>query len=71
MADAEVPTRSVTVAGVGRAAGAPDVLRIQCGAEAEASSAEEALDRCSAGLTRMRDVLTAAGVATDDLVSSG
>jgi uncharacterized protein len=71
VADAEVPSRSVTVAGVGRAAGVPDVLRLQCGAEAEASSAEEALDRCSAGLTRMRDVLTAAGVATDDLVSSG
>jgi uncharacterized protein len=63
--------RSVTVAGVGRAAGVPDVLRLQCAAEAEASSADEALDRCSAGLTRMRDVLLAAGVAQEDLVSSG
>jgi uncharacterized protein len=71
VAEADVPARSVTVAGVGRATGVPDVLRLQCGAEAEASSAEEALDRCSVGLTRMRDVLTGAGVATDDLVSSG
>lgn len=65
------PKRSVTVAGVGRAAGVPDLLRLQCGAEAEASSAEEALDRCSAGLSRMRDVLSAAGVAAEDLVSTG
>jgi uncharacterized protein YggE len=71
VADPSITQRSVTVAGVGRAAGVPDVLRLQCGAEAEASSAEEALDRCSAGLTRMRDVLTAAGVTTEDLVSSG
>jgi uncharacterized protein len=71
VADPSITQRSVTVAGVGRAAGVPDVLRLQCGAEAEASSAEEALDRCSAGLARMRDVLTAAGVTTEDLVSSG
>lgn len=61
----------MTVAGVGRAAGVPDVLRLQCGAEAEASSAEEALNRSSDGLTRMRDVLVGAGVATEDLVSTG
>jgi len=59
------------VAGIGRAAGVPDVLRLQCGAEAEASSAEEAMDRSSAGLSRMRDVLIASGVASDDLVSTG
>lgn len=71
MTEPLVAGRSVTVAGVGRAAGVPDLLRLQCGAEAEASSAEEALDRCSAGLSRMRDVLSAAGVATEDLVSTG
>jgi uncharacterized protein len=49
----------------------PDVLRLQCGAEAEASNADEALDRSSASLTRMRQVLVDAGVTTDDLVSTG
>lgn len=59
----------ITVTGVGQAAGAPDVFRLELGAEVVAGSATAALKGAGEALDRMRSVLVAAGVAREDLQS--
>lgn len=57
----------VTVAGTGRAGAAPDVVRIDLAAESSAIAVHAALADATAGLARMREALTAAGVQGTDL----
>ncbi len=59
----------ITVTGIGQAAGAPDVFRIDLAAEVVESSATGALRGAGEALDRMRGVLAAGGVAREDLQS--
>ncbi len=61
---------AVTVDGVGRTAGTPDVLRLDLGVERRAATVSGALDAANAALAKVRDSLRARGVAPADLQTS-
>lgn len=61
--------RGVTVTGTGHAAAAPDVLRLELGAEMVGRSPQEALTEAGRALDQMRSTLRHAGVADPDLTS--
>ena len=60
----------VTVTGIGKAGARPDVMSLDLGAEANSPGVQEALERASAALDRMRVALREAGVPDAD-ISSG
>jgi len=64
-----VPT--ITVTGTGVVTGAPDTLTLQMGVAAKAATATGALDLSSTELASLEKAFTAAGVAADDLQTSG
>ncbi|MEV6524242.1 SIMPL domain-containing protein [Longispora sp. NPDC051575] len=61
----------VTVIGVGRVPVTPDVLMANLGAEVTAPSVQAALDRCSAALNSINDVLKRSGVPDRDRQTAG
>ncbi len=62
-----IDVAGVTVAGTGRAGAPPDMVRIDLAAESSAIAVQAALADATAGLAKMREALTAAGVQTADL----
>lgn len=61
----------VLVSGVGQVSGAPDVLRLELGAEARKPTVDAALADASAAMAHVRDALLAGGVAKADLQTTG
>ncbi len=61
---------SVSVDGVGRIAGTPDVLRLDLGVETHAATVSAALDAANIAMVKVRDSLRAHGVAPADLQTS-
>ncbi|MCI0687592.1 MAG: SIMPL domain-containing protein [Sporichthyaceae bacterium] len=61
--------RGITVTGTGTASAAPDLLRLDVGAEAVGRTPEQALSEASQALDRIRAALQAGGVAAADLAS--
>ncbi|GGL69958.1 SIMPL domain-containing protein [Wenxinia marina] len=59
--------RLLTVTGEGTSSVAPDIARVQIGVVEESDSAATALDAASARLSAAVEVLTAAGIASEDL----
>jgi len=62
---------SVTVTGAGAAAAPPDLVVAIVGVECVAEHTGEALAQAAAAIGTMRDVAAAAGVHSDDMVTSG
>lgn len=60
----------ITVHGVGRIAGEPDVLRISIGVETERPEVQDALDDNNAAAERVLAALQEAGVADEDIQTS-
>lgn len=67
---ASAPARGLTVAGVGKASGAPNVARSTIGVEARASSADSAIAEVNSGIAKVIAAVTAAGVAQKDIRTS-
>jgi len=59
----------ITVVGTGTASAAPDVLRLDLGAEVLGRNPQQALTEAGQALERMRTELTNAGIPTADLAS--
>jgi uncharacterized protein len=64
------PTRGVTVTGLGKATGKPDVARTTIGVETRAATAEEASAEVSARMAKVVAALKQAGIADADLRTS-
>ncbi len=64
-------TPQISVSGRGEVAIAPDIARITLGVVAEAKAATEAMDLMGADLAQVIAGLTAAGVAPEDMQTSG
>jgi uncharacterized protein len=64
------PMRGVTVTGVGKATGKPDVARTTIGVETRAATAEEASTEVSARMAKVVAALKQAGIAEADLRTS-
>ena len=62
---------TVSVTGEGAVAGQPDVLRLAAGAQAFRKSPSDALNTVSADIDRMIQAVTARGVATQDIQTTG
>lgn len=69
-ASASAPVRGITVSGVGRASGAPNVARSTIGVEARAGTAEEATAEVNARMAQVIAALKQAGVAAADIRTS-
>ena len=61
----------LTVTGTGEVSVAPDMARIQVGVLAEADTAAAAVRAMSADMDKVMQSLTAAGIAADDIQTSG
>jgi uncharacterized protein YggE len=64
---ANAPTRGITVNGVGKANGKPNVARTTIGVEARAGSAEEAIGEVNARMAQVIAAVKQAGVAEGDI----
>ena len=60
-------SEGITVSGVGRISGRPDVLRVTIGVEAIRPTVQEALDAANAGASQIIEVLRESGVAEEDI----
>jgi uncharacterized protein len=67
---ANAPTRGITVSGVGKASGKPNVARSTVGVEARAGTAEEAIAEVNARMTQVIAAMKQAGVADADVRTS-
>jgi uncharacterized protein YggE len=63
--------QTVTVTGTANVTGRPDVLRATFGVQERGESVDEALRAANESMQRLQDVLTAGGVDTADLQTSG
>ena len=68
-ADAKQP--GITVSGLGRVTGTPDVLNVRLRVEVRRDDIDSALSAANSTLARMRDSLRKNGVAADDMQTSG
>jgi len=66
-ASANAPVRGITVSGVGKASGAPNVARSTIGVEARAGTAEEAIGEVNARMAQVIAAVKQAGVAPADV----
>ena len=64
---ANAPARGITVSGVGKAQGKPNIARSTVGVEARAGSAEEAIAEVNARMARVIAAVKQAGVADADV----
>lgn len=69
-ASANAPARGITVSGVGKASGAPNVARSTIGVEARAGTAEEAIAEVNARMAQVIAAVKQAGVAPKDVRTS-
>jgi hypothetical protein len=67
---ASAPVRGITVSGVGKASGAPNVARSTIGVEARAGTAEEATAEVNARMAQVIAAVKQAGVAAADVRTS-
>jgi uncharacterized protein YggE len=67
---ANAPVRGITVSGVGKANGKPNIARSTVGVEARAATAEEAIGEVNARMGRVIAALKQAGVAEGDIRTS-
>lgn len=65
------PAPGITARGTGTVTAAPDVVTVTLGVQTEAGTAREALDANNRAAATLLDVLRGAGVAQDDLRTSG
>jgi uncharacterized protein YggE len=61
------PTRGITVSGVGKASGKPNIARSTVGVEARAGSAEEAIAEVNRRMAQVIGAIKQAGVAEQDI----
>jgi uncharacterized protein YggE len=61
------PTRGITVAGVGRASGKPDIARTTIGVEVRAGTADEAIRQINARMAQVIAAVKGAGVGDADI----
>ena len=66
-----VVNRTITVSGNGKVTVKPDIATLNLGVQANASTATAALSQSNAAATKLIAALKAAGVADDDIVTSG
>ncbi len=66
-ASASAPVRGITVSGIGKASGAPNVARSTIGVEARAGTAEEATAEVNARMAQVIAAVKQAGVAAADI----
>ena len=59
--------RGITVVGVGKASGTPDVAQITIGVETQSSTVQQAVDENKAKMTALLDALKATGLQSKDL----
>jgi len=64
------PIRSITVVGVGRASGAPDVANVNVGVETRAASIQQAVADNKDKMNKLLDALKALGIADKDIQTS-
>ncbi len=64
---ANAPTRGITVSGVGKASGKPNVARSTIGVEGRAGTAEEAIGDVNRRMAQVLSAVKAAGVADADI----
>ena len=64
------PERSITVVGVGKATGKPDIARVTVGIETQASSLQKAVDDNKAKMNGLLDTLKKLGLADKDIRTS-
>jgi hypothetical protein len=62
--------RGITVVGVGKASGAPDVANISVGVETQADTVQQAVADNKAKMTQLLDALKALGIADKDIQTS-
>jgi len=62
---------TITVTGTGKVSGTPDTATVVMGVTAAGASATDALDRNNAEMASLQQTLTAAGVATSAMQTSG
>ena len=62
--------RGITVVGVGKASGTPDVANINVGVETQAASVQQAVDDNKAKMTKLLDALKSLGIADKDIRTS-
>jgi hypothetical protein len=62
--------RSVTVVGIGKVAGQPDIARVTVGIETQASSLQKAVDDNKAKMNNLLDTLKKLGLADKDIRTS-
>lgn len=70
VAEAAAPTtgeRTITVVGVGKASGAPDVAQVTIGVETQASSVQKAVDDNKTQMNALLSTLKGLGIAAKDL----
>lgn len=69
-ASASAPVRGITVSGIGKASGAPNIARSTIGVEARAGTAEEATAEVNARMAQVIAAIKQAGVAAADVRTS-
>ena len=62
--------RGITVVGMGKASGTPDVANINVGVETQAASVQQAVDDNKAKMTKLLDALKSLGIADKDIRTS-
>lgn len=67
---ATLPSRTITVVGVGKAAGTPDVAHVTIGVETADESVQQAVDDNEATMTKILDAIRSLGIADKDIRTS-
>ena len=69
--DDAADTRTITVTGFGRSAGAPDVAYVSLGLQITDENPSTAFSRANDGIAAVRDAIIALGIAPEDLQTTG
>jgi uncharacterized protein YggE len=69
-ADSTTGDRSITVVGIGKVTGKPDIARVTVGIETQASSLQKAVDDNKAKMNNLLDTLKKLGLADKDIRTS-
>jgi uncharacterized protein YggE len=67
----DAPANTITVTGVGTAAGAPDIAILELGVQTANSDVQAAFTEANSRLNAVRDALLAQGIAAEDLQTLG
>lgn len=70
-AQSDYPVNTITVGGFGQASGAPDVVYLQLGVNIVSEDVGGAVAQANETMTAVRDALLEAGVAQEDMQTSG